>query len=228
MKLHVLALGGSIIVPDQVDYIFLKELKKFIIERIDKNERFVIVTGGGKICRKYQQAASHCADLDDHEKDWLGIHATRLNAHLLKSIFKPWAHYKVLKDFDNELKDLEFDEKILICAGWKPGFSTDYVATIMAEKLQADTIINLSNIEGVYTEDPKKELNAKKVKKMSWENYRKICGEDWTPGLNAPFDPIATKKAKENNMTAIVLNGKNLENLRDCLDGKEFEGTTLQ
>lgn len=228
MKLHVLSLGGSIIIPDQVDYIYLKELKHFILNRLQKDERFVIITGGGKVCRRYQQAASHCTDLDDNEKDWLGIHATRLNAHLLKSIFKPWAHYKVLKDFENELPDLNFKEQILVCAGWKPGFSTDYVATVMAEKLRADTVFNLSNIDAVYNEDPKKNLNAKKIKNMTWTEYQKICGHDWKPGLNAPFDPIATQKAKDKEIKAIVLNGKNLENFRKCLDGEDFEGTILQ
>ena len=109
MALYVISVGGSLIVPEEIDTIFLSSFKQFIIKRIEKGDRFILIAGGGKTCRKYQQAAAKVSGIDDEEKDWLGIHSTRLNAHLLRTIFKIWANPKVVSDFED---DIDFKEKI--------------------------------------------------------------------------------------------------------------------
>ena len=82
-----MSLGGSLIVPDKLDVKFLKNFKK-IIEKFVKNKyRFVIYCGGGKLARDYQTAASKVVKLKNEDLDWLGIHATRLNAHFMETLF---------------------------------------------------------------------------------------------------------------------------------------------
>ncbi len=228
MALHVISLGGSLIVPDKIDTDFLASFKQFIIKRIEKGDRFILITGGGRTARRYQDAASHVSGIDDEEKDWLGIHSTRLNAHLLRTIFKLYAHPKVIKDFDDEQDEIDFNEKILIGAGWKPGWSTDYIATLLAIKHKAESIINLSNIEYVYSEDPKVNPGAKRYEEISWKEFREIVGNKWDPGMSAPFDPIASKLADEKKLKVAILNGKNLTNLNEYLDNKKFKGTIIQ
>lgn len=221
----VISLGGSLIVPDQIDSVFLKEFKKMIDSLVKKGHRFILICGGGKTCRNYISAAKEVIKISDEDSDWLGIHCTRLNAHLLRTIFYKIADPKIIT---HPLEKIDFSEKVLIAAGWKPGFSTDYDAVILADKLGAKRIINLSNIEYAYTKDPKKFKDAEPIKDIDWHNFRKLLPEEWTPGLNSPFDPIASKKAEKLKLEVAILNGKNLKNLKDCILGKKFIGTTIK
>lgn len=226
MTLHVISLGGSLIVPEEVDTSFLAAFKQFIIRRIEKGDRFILVAGGGKTARKYQTAAAEVSGIDNEEKDWIGIHSTRLNAHLLRTIFKLWAHPKVFKNFDKD--EINFTEKILIGAGWKPGWSTDYIAVLLAKKFGSKSVINLSNIEYVYSEDPKVNPEAKRYEKLTWAQMRSIVGNEWDPGMSAAFDPVASKEAEQDNLRVAVMNGKNFTNLNDYLEGKKFKGTLIE
>lgn len=226
MVLHVISVGGSLIVPENIDTDFLASFKQFIIRRIEKGDRFILVAGGGKTARKYQVAAAKVSGIDNEEKDWLGIHSTRLNAHLLRTIFKLHANPKLFKNFDKD--EINFKESILIGAGWKPGWSTDYVAVLLAEKYGAKSVINLSNIDYAYTEDPKVNPDAKRIEEMSWKDFREIVGSEWDPGMSAPFDPIASKKADELDLSVAILNGKNFSNLNDYMDSKEFKGSVIK
>jgi uridylate kinase len=225
MALHVISLGGSLIVPEEIDVDFLKKFKEFILKRIKKKDRFILIAGGGKICRKYQQAASEISEIDNLERDWIGIHTTRLNAHLIKTIFKDIANPIVIKNPRDDKVD--FKESVLVGAGWKPGCSTDFDAVLIAKRFNAKSIINLSNVDYVYTADPKKDPNAKKIEKISWKDFKKIVGDKWDPGLNAPFDPVASKEAEASNMSVAILNGRDLDNLNNFLDNKDFKGTLI-
>lgn len=225
MALYVISLGGSLIVPEEIDSEYLIMFRKLIINRLKAGDRFILVTGGGRIARKYQAAATMISEIDDEEKDWLGIHSTRLNAHLLRTIFKPYAHPVIFKDFDHD--HLDFQEDILIGAGWKPGWSTDYIAVLLAKKYGGHFIINLSNIAYVFDEDPQVNPHAKKYESISWKAYREIVGDHWSPGLSSPFDPIASREAERLGLKVAIMDGKNFDNLNACLEGKQFEGTII-
>ena len=114
-----------------------------------------------------------------------------------------------------------------MAAGWKPGFSTDFDAVVLAERFGAKTVVNLSNIAQVYTDDPKKNPDAKPLVSATWPEFQKIVGTEWNPGLNAPFDPIATKKAADLGLTVVVAAGSNLPNLDKILRDEPFFGTTI-
>lgn len=226
-KLVIISLGGSLIVPDEIDYEFLKKFKHLIEEQIKKGYKFVIITGGGRLSRKYQQAAQHISDLADEDRDWIGIHATRMNAQFIRTIFRSRAHHRIntnphdLEDFYN------FKEDILVAAGWKPGFSTDYDAVLLAKYLDIKKVVNFSNIDYVFDKDPRQFSDARPIEKINWKDFRKIVGNTWIPGMNVPFDPIASKLAQEIKLEVAIMNGKNLENLGNYLEGKEFKGTTI-
>ena len=79
----------------------------------------------------------------------------------------------------------------------------------------------------MYTDDPRKNPDAAPIDRISWPEFRKIVGYEWNPGLNAPFDPIASGIAEENGMTVIAADGRNIENTRAILEGKPFEGTVI-
>lgn len=225
----VMSLGGSLVYPKGgVDVEFLKAFNQFIREELAKNpnRQFFIVVGGGSIARHYRDAGRSVLghELSPDDLDWLGIHATKMNAHLIRTIFRDIAHQYVLKHYEIIRK---VTEPVVVGSGWKPGWSTDYCATLMAEDYRVDEIINLSNIQMVYDKDPREFKNAKPIENVSWKDFRKIVGDKWIPGLNVPFDPIAAKRAQELGLKVIILDGKNLDNLRKCITGDKFIGTTI-
>ena len=221
----VISLGGSIIVPGRIQVEFLKQFKEFILKFLQEGRKFIIVAGGGKICREYQAAAAQISSLTDEDKDWLGIHTTRLNAHLLRTIFKKQAYPVVLDSPHKEIAGERYN--LFIASGWRPGWSTDYDAILLAQRFKADKIINASNITYVHEKDIALHPTAKPIKEISWQNYRQLISSQWKPGLSAPFDPIAAKAAEEFKMTVIVTKGTDLENLANILRGKPFKGTII-
>ena len=222
----ILSVGGSLIVPKAgIDVTFLRDLKKLILKHTKLGKRFVIVVGGGMTARNYQTAAKGVGKLTADDADWLGIHATRLNGHLLRTVFRDVAYPIMIKDPSRPIQN--WNEPVLIAAGWKPGWSTDYVATRLAKRLKASTIINLSNIDYVYDKDPNKYKDAKRIETISWKAFREIVGDTWDPGMNVPFDPVASRLADQNGMTVEIVNGSNIKNLDRILSGKSFIGTKI-
>lgn len=223
----VISVGGSLLVPNGgIDTDFVKKLNVFIREEVEKGRRFFLVAGGGRLARTYRDAGkSVIGDMSDEDLDWLGIHATRLNAHLLRTVFKDIAHPRILHDYNKKLHD--WKESVVIASGWKPGWSTDYCMVKVAQVYKAQVMINLSNIDWIYDKDPNKYKDAKIIKKLTWEECEDLVGSKWEPGMNTPFDPVATALAKQLRLTAIVANGHNFSNLKKIIDGDMFEGTVV-
>jgi uridylate kinase len=92
----------------------------------------------------------------------------------------------------------------------------------------AKTVVNMSNIEMAYDRDPRAYPDAKPIEKINWEDFRKIVGDTWVPGMNSPFDPIASKKAQELSLKVVILKGDNFENLENYFAGQDFIGTTIE
>ena len=145
IKEHIIiSLGGSLIIPDEIDVALMIEFVSTIKKYTDRGFRFVIITGGGKVCRKYQGALTNIKETNQDDLDWLGIYSTRLNAEFIKLSFGDLAYSEIILD-PNIVPHT--DKPIILGAGWKPGWSTDYDAVIIAEQLKAMKVINLSNID---------------------------------------------------------------------------------
>ena len=188
-------------------------------------KKFVIITGGGKICRRYQDVAKELTTTSTEDLDWIGIASLKLNAELLRVIFGEHAHKTVIA---NLTEKLSFNAPIIIGSAYEPGHSTDWDSVLAAKNVGAKKIINLSNIDYVYDADPKTNPGAKKIEKISWSDYRKIIPKEWTSGLNSPFDPTASEEAEKVGIEVDILNGKNISNLEKCLKGGGFVGTKIQ
>lgn len=225
----IISVGGSLVVPDQVDTQFLKNLNSFIREQIvDHPQRqFFLVVGGGATARKYRDAGQEVIghELPREDLDWLGIHATKLNAHLVRTIFRDIAHPYIIKHYEIIRR---VSEPVVVAAGWKPGWSTDYDAVLLCEDYGAKTVINLSNIKQVYDKDPRKFNDAKPMEKINWDEMRKLVGNEWSPGMHTPFDPAAAKKAQELGVRVIVVSGEDFGNVENYLEGKPFVGTVIE
>lgn len=223
-EIVVVSVGGSLIVPDQVDTDFLKKLNVFVRSQVALGRRFVIITGGGKTARRYQAAADTVADLTPIDLDWIGIHATRLNGHLLRTIFRDIAHAEVIRD---PAKIRDAHESVIIAAGWKPGCSTDYDAVLMAKEVGAQKLINLSNIEYAYDKDPRVYADAQPIRETDWKTFRALLPPSWDPGLSAPFDPVAAKEAERLGIEVAIIHGAHLEEMEKYLNGQAFTGTRI-
>jgi uridylate kinase len=227
----VISLGGSIVAPGAVDEAFLTDFVFLIREflQADAERRFILVAGGGGPARAYQKAYREIAAItgmnaSDTEADWIGVMATRLNAQLVKALMGDWCSQEVITD---PTQAAAMTGRVLVAAGWKPGFSSDNDAVLLAERFRADTVINLSNIEQVYTDDPKKNPQAKPIDAISWPDFCTLVGDAWIPGKNVPFDPVASRRAAALSLKVICAAGRNLENLTKILRGEPFRGTTI-
>jgi uridylate kinase len=221
----IISLGGSLIVPDEIDVEFLRDFKTLILEHVKQGKKFIIITGGGKINNRYNAAAKEISEPSDVDLDWIGIAALKLNAELLRVIFSDWANKKVI---ENLSKPFSFEKSIVIGAAYEPGKSSDWDAVECAKTIGAKKIINLSNTDYVYDSDPKLNPAARKIERISWPEYRKIIPKEWTSRLNSPFDPVASQAAEEAGLEVDILNGKNIANLRKCLSGDDFRGTKIK
>nr|QQK86924.1 uridylate kinase [Treponema denticola] len=227
----VLSVGGSIVAPDKPDFDFLDKFSKTIRNWLlqDSSRKIIMVIGGGAPARDYQNAYRKVCDLrkapaKNDEADWIGIMATRLNAQLVKAVFEDLCPNPVV--YDPTTVDM-FGGQILVAAGWKPGFSTDNDAVVLAERFSGNLVVNHSNIAKVYTDDPKKNPEARPIDSISWEDFIKIVGTEWVPGKNTPFDPIASQRAQKAGIKVICAAGKDIENLENILNGKDFKGTVI-
>ncbi|MFW5827378.1 MAG: UMP kinase [Alkalispirochaeta sp.] len=227
----VISMGGSILVPDEADTELIVAYRDVLQEyTAGGNARAIVVVGGGGPARRYQAAyravmeRSAEPSVSSGAQDWIGIAATRLNAELLRHSLGSLCRDPVVYD---PTGSFDFTGSVLVGAGWKPGFSTDYDAVLLAERFGAKTVINLSNISQVYTADPKTDPEATPLTTVSWREFLPLVGDTWKPGSNLPFDPVATAKAAELGLQVIAAHGREIENTRAILRGEAFFGTTI-
>src|SRR3989344_6620071 len=247
-KTVVVSLGGSIMYPEQIDYEFLRKFRHFIM-RFAKKRRFISVAGGGRLSRLYQEAAAKITRVTDEDKDWLGIHATRSNAQLLRTIFYEIADPVVIDEHDKIRRPVY---PVTIASGWRPGWSTDFIAIAIAEKLGVKEVIIAGKPSHVYPirgrEGPPhtsslrgrqrasasngaydKHLDINRpYSQISWKKYRRLIPKKWSPGLHSPVDPVGAELAERRGIASLLINGNNLENFSRLLGGAAFEGTVIR
>lgn len=230
MKTIVISLGGSIVAPDKINVGFLKIFRRFVLDYLKKNWQFVIVVGGGGICRLYQKSASKIGRVSQDDLDRLGIQVTKLNAMLLKAIFSSRVEAVLLEspyqklDIPNVFRS---DKRLFIGAGWKPGYSTDYDTVILAKRFKAGFFVEATSVDFVYDKDPRRYPQAKPLPKLSWQEYKKVIPQKWQAGMKTPIDPKAARLAEKAGLKAVVLKGTDLKNFKNFLEGRRFKGSIV-
>jgi len=209
---YIISLGGSIINSGLIDTNLLKGLQKIV--KKTKHE-LVFVCGGGKPARDYISVARELG-VKSTRLDIIGIKATELNAELVS------AALGVARA--NSLEEIK--GKLSVTNGLFPGVTSDFDCVVIAGLINADAVINLSNVPGIYDKDPRKHSNAQLFKKLSYDKLVSLASEyELGQGANFIFDIAASKLAARDKMKVIFIQG--LDNLKRVLSNKKFKGTIV-
>jgi len=222
---YIISLGGSLIAPDEIDVNFLRSFHQALL-RASLRNRFLIIPGGGGTARHYQKVAKELGKVSNDDLDWIGIAANILHSNFLRAIFGKYAHPEIV-ELNSKLQNIK--KSIAIArGGLKPGGTSDSTAVKFAEKFGVKTIINLTNVAGVYDRDPRKFKNAKLIPRMTWVQLKSQFGNGRIPGRHMPFDSSAAALAKKLKLKVAIIDGSNLKNFENFLSGKNFNGTVIQ
>jgi len=225
-RLIVISLGGSLIIPNDVDVKFLKEFKKIIKKNTGK-WKFLIVCGGGSIARKYITALNKIGTGEEFQS-LSGISATRMNARFMNYFFNKNSKKGVshtLKVLEKEIKK----QDIVFCGAleYKPKQTSDSTAAEIAVYFKCD-FINLTNVDGLHDKNPSKYKDAKFIPEISWKNFDKMANEKkFKPGQHFVLDGTASKIILKNKITTYIM-GKDLKQLDNLLNNKKFKETIIR
>ena len=216
-KIITVSLGGSIINPGSIDKGFLKAFSELIIDHHERTQdKFIIICGGGKVARDYMNASPE--DMPTGQKDLTGIITTWVNAQLVAAWFRSYTPSKPVQEFYTFVNQID-QFPILIAGGFLPGIKTDEDAALCADYFKSPYLINITNVDGVYDTDPKKNPKAKKFDHMSYKEFIElILHEDVGPGASAPFTLISTKIAERSNCRLLIVK-KDIQTIKKAIEG---------
>ncbi len=223
----VLSLGGSLIIPDDIDMRYLKKFKK-VIQKNTKKYKFIVACGGGGIARKYIKALEK-VKADEKFQSFSGISATRMNARFM-SYFFGFEPKKGIPTHMRDIKKYLKKQDVVFCGAldYKPNQTSDSTAAQIAKKFKAKMFINLTNVKGLYDKNPKKYKKAKFIPWISWKDFNEMAQSvKFKPGQHFVLDQAASKLIKKHKIETYIL-GKNLKNLDALLKGKKFTGTRIR
>lgn len=221
----VLSLGGSLIIPEEIDLKFLREFKKIILRNIKKH-KFLIVCGGGSIARKYIYALRN-EKLAEKLQSFAGISATRTNARFMTYFFNKDAEYGI-PHTKKTLKKYLRKHDVVFCGAleYKPEQTSDSTAAELARIFKTE-FLNLTNVSGLYNKNPKEHKDAKQIPRINWEQFQKLAGKSkYQPGQHFVLDQTAAEIIRKNKINTYIL-GKDLKQLENVLRKKKFKGTLI-
>jgi len=206
----------------------VEEIKKYgglFSELKRKGNQLVVVTGGGKNARKYIEATRKLG-ASEAVCDQIGILVTRLNARLLITSMGDDAYPKVPETIE-DLRLYFESGKVIVMGGLQPGHSTNAVTALAAESIGASVLVNLTNVDGVYTADPKKDPKAKKFDEISTDKLLSlISGEEMMAGSYELLDPVSVRIIERSHIPTWIVSGEDPENMLKILKGKHV-GTKI-
>ena len=221
----VLRLGGSVI-ASPIDIDLINKFAKVVLDLIKQNHELVVIVGGGNLAREFIDIAKKLK-LNEKDQDEVAISISRVYAQLfLKKITTTKTDRIVitLKDLTTYLEE----NRIVVMGGLKPGITTDTVAALVAKKIQAKLIVKGTNQDGVYNKDPKKHSDAIKIDELSFEDLSEILQENkHKAGIHQIVDPEAVKLLKNENITLLIVNGFDPNNILLAVQGKKI-GTKIR
>jgi uridylate kinase len=227
-KKWVISLGGSRITPecDLVDSEFIKKFHNIVSKHPSK--KFVVVTGGGTTARKYIKGMKHL-NKKTRIQNQAGIAVTRFHASYLSRIFgkkanSPEETPKSMKKVTNLLNK----NQVVFCGGlrYQSNNTSDGTSAQLAAHLKCP-FINITNIKGLYTANPKTNKNAKYISKITWKKFNDIAKRiKFKAGQHFVLDQTASKIIMKKKIPTYIIGS--LAQLDNILSGKKFVGTIIE
>lgn len=219
----VVSIGGSVLIPEKDDANYIKTLAD-MLKKVAKKVDLIVVCGGGKVARYYTTTGRDMGG-SVYELDELGIGITRVNAGLLTIALGDSASYKKIPHTVKTCVKNAVPGKVTVMGGTVPGHTTDAVAAMIARMWGADRIVNASNVEAVYSDDPRKNPDAKRFSTMTIDQLKEIVYDKHDAGRSSVFDPLGVKIAKQCQVDLLMVNGRDFEELENGILGKKIKGT---
>ena len=205
MKKVVLSLGGSVLMPSLEE----NRLAEYasVLRSLSGKASLLVVVGGGGEARRYIGIMRDLG-VDEGTSDEVGILITRLNATLLIAALGDNAYPKVAESHAEAKKYAE-SGKIVVMGGITPGQTTDAVAAVLAERVGAAVFLNATSVDGIYSADPKKDVNATRFDAITPQKLLEIVGGTALgAGSNTVLDIVAARVVERSNIPLVVLDGR--------------------
>ncbi len=215
----VIKLGGHIFFgKDGVNTQLLREIAGVILSHYDGG-RWAVVVGGGSPARLYVKAARELG-LDEAASDTVAVRVTRVNALLFAYLLGEKSYPRIPETLE-QLREYSSLGRIVVSGGLQPGQSTVAVSALAAEALGANRLIIATDVDGVYTDDPKKNPDARLLREVTLSQLQRILEKtSHRAGEYKLIDSVALKVLSRSRIPTIYLNGKDPENLREALQGR--------
>lgn len=218
--------GGSTFNPKGIDIQILKDSAKALKELNENNHHPLVVAGGGNTARTYIESAKEF-EVPHKILDQIGIVATRLNARLFISALGDLSEPEPIKSFDKAVK-ISLSNKIPVMGGTQPGHTTDAVAAKLADSSESDLLIFFTDVDGIYTADPKKNEEAEKIFQMKSKKLSDLMSKmEFEPGMTAIIDPLAAEILQGKKIKTLVLSKDEITRLPQIVEGSTHSGTTI-
>lgn len=225
-KIIVISLGGSLIIPEKINYLFLHKFKS-TLRKLYKEYKFVVVCGGGVIARKYI-ASLQKENKSKYEVSQAGIRATRMNALFMMQFFGKESNDSLPMDM-KEVKNNLLKNNIVFCGAlrYTSDSTSDATAARLAHFLKT-RFINMTNVSGLYTENPKTNKKAQFIPEITWKEFEKMAKKHkFRAGQHFVLDQKAAVIIRKNKIPTYII-GSELKNLENILKRKAFRGTYIQ
>jgi uridylate kinase len=200
--------------------IALKEMGEALAGFVEASNQLVLVAGGGENARTYIGTARKLGG-DESTCDLLGIQITRANAELVRLALGSVASSKI----PTTLSDLPHSVgsgKAVVMGGLQPGQSTNAVAALAAEITRAEILVNGTDVEGVYSEDPKKNPKAKLIRSVHVDKLLTwAMGGEVFAGRYELLDPLAIKIMQRAKIPTRFVSLGDPGNIIAALQGKD-------
>lgn len=219
--------GGSTFNPKEIDVETLKKIAEKLKELKERGHDILTVTGGGHTSRIYIEAAGEL-ETSHKDLDQIGIDVTRLNAQLLIFALEDLAEPEPPRNFEKAVRST-LKGKIPVMGGTQPGHTTDAVAAELADSSNSDLLIFFTDVDGVYTADPKKNEDAEKIFHMTTSELSKLMSEmKFKPGMTAIIDPLAAEILLGTKIRTLVLSRDEIDRLPEIVEGSPHSGTVIE
>ena len=220
----VVRIGGSV-VASPLNSILITRYTEVLKALKKQGHEVIAVVGGGSVARDMISMAKKLG-LTENNQDWLAIHVSRLIALFFVLLLGKVGCGHVPTSIEAAISCWK-THRIVVMGGLQPRMTTDTVAAMIGKAIHADLLIKASNVDGVYTNDPKKHQEARKIGELRFTELNEIFQEkQHTAGIHQVLDPEAIKILHEGKMKMVIVNGFKPENVQRAIKGKKI-GTSI-